>query len=104
MNTIFTIEPQFATLLKEEGIQITFEHSVPRADFLSQFSGIDASDVRQLSYEPHRGLFHIVDVDYNLTALSTASDDARMQFVADNIGSITSWFESKYAEQQQDEA
>ena len=102
MALIFTLERQYATLSKETGIDLTFEHSVSRADFLAQFgAGVDFSTTRQLSYEPSRPLYHIMEQDYSVVNLeSDPTTDPRMNAIHSNIAAIETWYDAQYAASQ----
>ena len=99
---VITIEQEFATVLEESGIEITFEHAVPRDEFLTEFNGADFSETRQLSYEPARGLFHIIESNYSLTSLGSPADDERMSFIHENAANIVSWFKEKHDQENAD--
>lgn len=96
IKKIFTVESGFATYVEREGVNIFFEHVVPREEFISQFDIGDISSVVQISYEPFRNLYHILDEDYNLTALDSVSEHYAMNAIHNNIDAIGSWFKSDY--------
>ena len=89
-----SVEPEFASCVGWHGVTMTQEIAQPRATFTNAFSGIDWTTVRQLSYEPDRSLYHIVEPDWSVTVLDAPTDDSRMQYVYDNIDSIVSWFQA----------
>ena len=93
---IITIEQQLVSCIEEQDGQISFEHSVPREDFSGNFAEVDLGNVRQLSYEPDRNLFHIVETDHSLAVLASPSEDSRMNFISNNANAISSWFKQKH--------
>jgi hypothetical protein len=101
MAYIFTLDSSYGAFIEDEGVDRVFEHCVDRSDFLTEFSATDFSNTRQLSYEPDRELFHIVELDYSITELSSATDDPRMAYIHNNIEAIKTWFVAKELEQTQ---
>ena len=95
---MISIEQQFATCKEENGLDVTFDFAIERPYFVEQFSGVDLSQTRQLSYEPERGLYHILELDYSLTVLDDPSSDPRMAFVHNNKDAIRQWFGQKQNE------
>jgi len=95
MNPIFGIDLNFAQNVREEGLSVTFEHAVPRAEFLQQYPAFDGSDVRTLAYEPARNLYHIMNAAYELTVLNSPEEDPRMAFIHNNLADIQTWFDAR---------
>lgn len=97
---IITIEQQNASCIEESGIEVAFEHSENRSEFLSAFPGADYSTTRQVSYEPDRSLYHIVEADYSIAVLSSPDEDPRMAYIHNNVDAINNWFHQKFDERQ----
>lgn len=97
---IVTIEGEFATFVVKEGTSITFEHAVPREDFLADFVVGDMTNIRQVNYEPYRSLYHILNLDYSLTEVENPEDNELIAYIHDNLDSIKVYFETKHAEEE----
>lgn len=102
VKKIFTIESDISSYVEREGVSISFEHVVPRQEFISEFDIGDVSNVMQLSYEPFRNLYHIVDSDYNLTVIDSVSESDVMKAIHDNIDNISNWFKTDYKSKNPD--
>jgi len=90
---IFTLEPTIASLILFDGALVTLEAAVPREKFATDFAGLELTNVRQLSYEPEKGYYHIIDASGNLHAYSGASENELLSWVENNWDSLVSYFE-----------
>ena len=98
-SIIFNIGPQFAAVIKEEGITAVFEHCENRETFLSRWPDVDFSTTRYLSYEPSRPLYHITEADYSITDCgSDPTADPRMAYIHSKMDEIVTWYESRFAD------
>lgn len=96
---IFGLSQQFAHVIKEEGVAVTFEHAETRENFLARYPDADFSNVRGLTYEPSRSLYHITEADYSVTDCGDdPTSDPRMAYIHSNIDDIVTWFDSRYAD------
>lgn len=103
MSFIFFLEPKHASITTEDGMDTLFDHAVSRVDFLAEFSDVDFSTARQISYETARPLYHIIEMDYSVTDLGAdPTSDPRMSYIHENINAILSWFEAEYAKEQEE--
>ena len=89
---IITIEPLVTSILYRKEDNSFFEFGTTREQFKNNFLGIDYSSFVQLSYEPEKNLFHIIENNYSLTALENPSDDDRMNYIHTNADNIKTWF------------
>ena len=93
---IISIEPSFASYVKQENGEITFEHAVSRDEFVNQFPIGDLTGIINISYEPARNLFHVLDVEYNLVVAEDPEDNAFLGYIHTNFELIKSWFHQKF--------
>jgi len=89
---IISIEPLVVSLFYKKEDNSFFECGTTREEFKNSFSGIDYNSFIQLSYEPEKNLFHIVENNYSLSALENPSDDVRMSYIHTNADDIKTWF------------
>lgn len=100
-TSIISIDMNYASNVRIDGIVETFQHTVSRAEFLSQFGDLDLANVRSLAYEPEQNFYHIVDGNGVLSAFASPSEDSRINYVHSNLAGIEAWFEDKKSEEQQ---
>lgn len=98
----FTLEPDFATLIEFSAEQVdpVFRHAIPRAEFLSGYNRIDFTGIRQLSYEPDKGYYHIIGTDGVFHKYETAEDNSIFSSLAQNISEIKNYFETVKAAEE----
>jgi hypothetical protein len=99
---IITVSEPYVAVVRYNGVELSFEHTVNRSDFVSDFSGVDLSNVRTLSYEPDRSLYHILNSDYTLSVLPHPQDDPRMAFIHLNANVISDYFDAKFAQKEEE--
>lgn len=93
---IFSIEPTMVSLSRFTGISLDFEYGIERTTFVQDFpSLVNYSNIRQLSYEPEKNIYHIIDGNGVTTAFSSVEESSDFASIKESINEIYEYFKAK---------
>lgn len=98
MANIFTLDGANVACCIEENLQITEEYICTKDQFTTQFTDIDLSNIRSISYEPARNIYHVLDGDNNLSTYDSATDNDLLSYIDTNYDTIKAFVVEKDTE------